>query len=171
MHQRRITYLLILAGATLWCAGILAAPLSTSMGGTLAGVGNLIYQVYQPICHQLPERSYFLSGFPCGVCSRCSAIYLAFLLGTLLYPFVRGLDNPLLPPRWVLIIAVLPMLVDATWIGPSLYEVTLFTRGFTGGCFGIVLPFVLLPIALQAIDELFASSVRSHQQKGFSDAQ
>jgi uncharacterized membrane protein len=171
MHHRRITYLLVVAGATLWCAGILAAPLCTTMGGTPARPGNLIYQFYQPICHQLPERSYFLFDFPIGVCSRCTAIYFAFLVGTLLYPLVRRLDNFTLPPRWVMIAAALPMLVDATWIGPLLYEVTLFTRGLTGACCGIVLPFILLPVVLQAIDELVAPSVRSHQQKGLSNAQ
>lgn len=170
MHLRRVTYLLIVAGATLWCAGILAAPLCSSMGGNAAQAGNALYQVYQPICHQIPERSYFLSGFQFGVCSRCSAIYLSFLLGTLLYPLVRNLKTPDLPPRWVMVVAVLPMLVDAAWIGPQFYEVTLVTRSLTGSLFGIILPFVLLPVALQAIDELFVS-LRSHQQKGLSNAE
>lgn len=36
------------------------APLLMSTGG--AQVGRLIYTVYRPACHQLPERSFFLTG-------------------------------------------------------------------------------------------------------------
>jgi uncharacterized membrane protein len=170
MHLRRVTYLLIVAGVTLWCGGFLAAPLCSSMGGNSTQVGNALYQVYQPICHQIPERSLFLDGFQFGVCSRCSAIYLSFLLGTLFYPLVRNLNVSVVPPRWIIVLAALPMLVDATWIGPQFYDVTLLTRSLTGGLFGLSLPFVLLPVAFQAIEELFVS-LRSHQQKGLSNAE
>lgn len=36
------------------------APVFMHVGAT--GVGDLIYLVYRPTCHQLPERSYFLFG-------------------------------------------------------------------------------------------------------------
>lgn len=165
MRHSRATYVVILIGALLWCSGIIGAPLFSSGGNSSAIEGKLLYQLYRPICHQLPERSFFLEGFRLGVCERCSAIYFAFLCGTILYPLVRPLRDMHLPPRWLLIVAVIPMLIDATWFGPLLYNVTAGTRVLTGGFFGLVLPFFVLPIAIEA------TTAYAHQQKGFSDAQ
>ena len=39
---------------------------------------RLIFIVYRPTCHQLPERSFFILGQQVAVCARCSAIYVAF---------------------------------------------------------------------------------------------
>lgn len=157
--------MVILIGALLWCGGIIGAPLLMNGGNSSAIAGKLLYQLYRPICHQIPERSFFLEGFPLGVCERCSAIYFAFLCGTILYPLFRSLRNMHLPRRWLLIVAVIPMLIDATWFGPLLYNVTAGTRVLTGGFFGLVLPFFILPIAIES------TTVHAHQQKGFSDAQ
>jgi uncharacterized membrane protein len=165
MRYSRTTFVLILVGALLWCAGIIGAPLCLSSSDGSAIEGKLLYQIYRPICHQLPERSFFLEGFPFGVCERCSAIYFAFLFGTILYPLFRPLSNRKLPPRWLLLVAAVPMLIDATWIGPLIYNITPGTRAFTGGLFGLILPFFLLPIAIES------TAVWSHQLKGFSDAQ
>ena len=61
---------LLLAGAALWCASILAAP-ALSL--------TPIYEFFSLICHQQPERSWFLMGQPLPVCIRCAAIYFGFL--------------------------------------------------------------------------------------------
>ena len=44
----------------LYLAVPVAAPLLMHSGHTRAG--RLVYLIYQPMCHQLPERSYFLFG-------------------------------------------------------------------------------------------------------------
>jgi uncharacterized membrane protein len=167
MRLSILTYAVILTGVTLWCGGILLAPVCTAEGGDAARFGQALYQFYHPICHQIPERSFFLAGHSLGVCERCASIYFGFLAGTLLFPLFRPLVGTPLPPRWILLIAAVPMLIDATWIGPWLYDVTALTRAVSGAAFGIVLPFVLLPAALQAARELIPNA---HQQKGFSDA-
>ena len=59
----------------LWCAAILAAPLFSL---------NSVYGFFALICHQEPDRSWFLSGQPFPVCIRCSAIYFGFLLALIL---------------------------------------------------------------------------------------
>jgi uncharacterized membrane protein len=168
MNRSRAAYLALLAGTILWCAGILLAPACKAWGDNSAGAA--LYQWYHPICHQIPERSFFLEGFPLGVCSRCSAIYFAFLLGTLLYPLLRHLDRPVLPPRWLLLVVGIPMLIDATGLGSLIYEVTSMSRALTGALFGLALPSVLLPAALQAVGELFATARHPQSEKGLSDA-
>jgi uncharacterized membrane protein len=167
MRLSVITYAVILAGVLIWCGGILLAPLCTAEGGNAAVPGRALYQVYHPICHQLSDRSIIVAGHPMGVCTRCSSIYFAFLAGTLLFPFFRSLERPSLPPRWVLFLAAVPMLIDASGIGSLFYQVTFLTRAVSGAFFGLVLPFVLLPAALEAAREIVANA---HQQKGLTDA-
>ncbi len=167
MRLSVLTYAVILTGVIVWCAGILLAPSCTAVGGDAAVVGRALYAFYHPICHQIPERSFFVAGHPLGVCVRCSSIYAAFLAGTLLFPLFRRFVVFRMPARWILLLAAVPMLIDATWIGSLLYPVTQLSRAISGAVFGLVLPFVLLPAALEAFRELFS---HVHQRKGFSDA-
>jgi len=135
-------------------------------------MGELVYSVFRPICHQIDERSLMLFGEPLAVCARCSGIYFAFLLGTLLYPAVRRIDNPVMPPRWLLLVALLPMLADVIPGMIGIHDVSILTRVITGGIFGLVLPFVILPAAIEGVCQHPSTSTRStvHQTKGLSDA-
>lgn len=66
-------YTALLAGATLWCLSIVAAPL---VG---AGPASAVYQFFSLICHQDPGRSWHILGEPLPVCIRCASIYFGFL--------------------------------------------------------------------------------------------
>jgi len=63
------TYAALLAGATLWCLSIVAAP--------MLGL-SWVYFFFSRICHQDPARSWSLAGEPLAVCIRCTSIYFAF---------------------------------------------------------------------------------------------
>jgi len=63
------TYAALLAGATLWCLSIVAAP--------MLGL-SWVYVFFSRICHQDPARSWSLAGEPLAVCIRCTSIYFAF---------------------------------------------------------------------------------------------
>ena len=63
------TYAALLAGATLWCLSIVAAP--------MFGL-SWVYVFFSRICHQDPARSWHLAGEPLAVCIRCTSIYFAF---------------------------------------------------------------------------------------------
>lgn len=39
------------------------------------------HQIFRWVCHQIPERSFWISGQPMAVCSRCFGIYTGFILG------------------------------------------------------------------------------------------
>src|SRR5207249_9830731 len=60
---------ILLAGATLWCVSILAAPALDL---------SPVYRFFAAICHQDPARSWYLFGEPLPVCIRCASIYFAF---------------------------------------------------------------------------------------------
>jgi len=52
-----------------WCLVILAAPVFHL---------SWVYEFFSRICHQDPERSWFLFGAQLPVCIRCASIYFAF---------------------------------------------------------------------------------------------
>ena len=62
-------YVVLLAGSTLWCAAIFAAP---------AFGLNWVYEFFSHVCHQDPARSWRLFGTALPVCIRCASIYFAF---------------------------------------------------------------------------------------------
>jgi uncharacterized membrane protein len=67
--------LLFWSGAAV--AAIVAAPLCVraDVPGGLA-----VYASFRAFCHQQPERSFLLGGFPLAVCARCAGIYVGLLL-------------------------------------------------------------------------------------------
>jgi len=169
MSLPRLTYLVIAIGAGLWCALLLLPPVVAHIAGPSSGAADLLASFFRPICHQLEGRSIMLFGHPLAVCSRCSAIYFAFFAGTLLYPFVRRIETPMIPPRWVLVAAVVPMVLDVLTGMLGLHTVTVMTRIWSGAIFGLAAPFIILPAAIEGIMQLF-SRATVHQQKGLSDA-
>jgi uncharacterized membrane protein len=169
----RATYLLVVIGAACWCSAIILAPLLVASGGILPMIGQGLYQFFHPICHQLDGRTLHLMGKPLAVCSRCSSLYGAFFLGALLYPFLRGLHPPVLPHRLVLLAAAVPMLLDVTAGMIGLHAVTNETRVLSGVLLGIVMPFFLIPAAIDGVGHLFReywSTKEISLQKGLSHA-
>lgn len=67
--RRNKIYAALLAGSTLWCLSIVAAP--------VFGL-SWVYTLFSIICHQSPSRSWFIAGEPFAVCIRCTSIYFAF---------------------------------------------------------------------------------------------
>ena len=136
----------------------------------MTGLAGGIYRALHLVCHQIPERSLHVLGWPLAVCIRCSAIYFGFLAGLLFYPLFRSLDRPVLPPRLLLLAAALPLIVDGLAIGFLVYDVTNMTRAATGALFGMLVPFTIIPAAQEAAGELFGSTPPVSHAKGLSDA-
>src|SRR5262245_3978961 len=108
------------AGAVVWLlwlsfAAISAGQLSASPIRRL--VAAAAYVAGSVICHQRPERSFFLWGAQFPVCARCTGLYVgaaaAALVGTW-PPLARRGDRPLL----VLLIAAAPAVASLAfeWI-------------------------------------------------------
>jgi uncharacterized membrane protein len=65
----------------------------------------LVFAAGSVICHQLPERSFFLDGRQLPVCARCTGLYLggaAGLAGWLGLKLLRGWRPKTIPPRLAL---------------------------------------------------------------------
>jgi len=125
----------------------------------LQQLSDVVFHLYGgPVCHQLPERSLFIFGYQMTVCSRCFAIYAAFLAGCILFAFVRTRLKP-----WRIIYFILlcvPMAIDGTTqlfgieiprrIGPGweliwMAESTNELRLITGAIFGLAGALYVLP--------------------------
>jgi len=130
--------------------GIFLAPYLYDKNRLLS---HLIYSIYSPICHQLPERSYFIFNYKMGVCARCFGIYTGALLGMMIYPFVKGLDNFKIPNKWYLILALIPMGIDGTTQLLGLRESFNELRFVTGFMGGFVALFYILPVMLKGLRE------------------
>lgn len=154
-RYQKVIYSVILAISVIWCAGIFVAPLWAESGGILQSISEFFYSFYSPSCHQLTERSYFLGGHPFGLCSRCTAIYLAFLGGVIAYPFIRRLNNIDLPSLLWLGIGVAGLLVDVGLDLLDIHKNTFLTRDITGSLIGVVLPFYLIPGTIRVFYEFF----------------
>lgn len=67
----------IALSAIAWLGLLASAPaLSVPVAGVLYAIGALI-------CHQIPERSFYLHGFQLPVCARCLGLYAGATIGCL----------------------------------------------------------------------------------------
>ena len=142
-RRAAIVYAAMLAAAASWIGLLFLAPALLAAGRLRASA--LVYGAFSKICHQLPERSFHWHGFPLGVCSRCTAIYLGVGAGLLLAPLLRPLHDETFPDRRLLLLSALPLAIDFAGGFSGLFANTFFSRSITGGLFGLVAAFYLLP--------------------------
>jgi len=129
------TYVVLLAGSTLWCLSILAGPITGS---------SAIYSFFAMICHQDASRSWHLVGEPLPVCIRCASIYFSFLaaLWLRLSPKTRWLQ-----------VAVVLMLCEFVFARVLLDAAIL--RSLSGILFGVT----AAPFVWQGIEEMTGESM------------
>jgi uncharacterized membrane protein len=119
---------------------IVIAPLTAG-----SHVSNSIYRVFAALCHQLPDRSYFIDGHKLAVCSRCTGLYAGFAFTLLLYPLLRPLKTIAWPPREWLILSAVPMAIDFGLTLFGIWENTHTSRLLTGLLLGSVSVFYVMP--------------------------
>jgi uncharacterized membrane protein len=119
---------------------IVIAPLTA--GSVFA---NSIYGGFAVVCHQLSERSYFISGHKLAVCSRCIGLYAGFALTLLMYPLLRPLRSVDWPPPVWLVLSAVPMTIDFALTFLGVWENTHTSRLLTGLLLGSVTVFYVMP--------------------------
>jgi len=87
-----------------------------------------------------------LKGWELGVCSRDVAIYLGILIGAVVYPFFRKLDDTRVPPAIFYVIALIPIALDGGTQIIGWRESTNFLRLVTGFIAGFPIAFYLMPM-------------------------
>lgn len=170
MLSPRVTYTFVLSGASTWCMGFILAPVVSHVFLHDNVLSEILYAFFRPVCHQMETRSLHMFGEPLAVCARCSAIYVTFLFGTVLYPFVREVGTPSLPSRAILLLSAMPMIIDALAGTFGLHVVTIESRLITGAIFGSTLPFFILPVIIEGVAPTPEEIPHHPLEKGLSDA-
>jgi uncharacterized membrane protein len=122
---------------------IVVAPLAAASGHR--EIADAIYRGFGMLCHQRPDRSYFIDGHKFGVCSRCTGIYGGFALTLLGYPLIRSLRTTTTPAIKWLVLAALPLLIDFSLTFFGIWENTHTSRLLTGLLLGGVAVFYVMP--------------------------
>jgi uncharacterized membrane protein len=121
---------------------IVIAPLTA---GTHPQLAKSIYGGFAVLCHQIPERSYFIAGHKFAVCSRCTGLYAGFALTLLFYPLLRSLRATDWPPPVWLVLSAVPMALDFGLTFLGIWENTHTSRLLTGLLLGSVSVFYVMP--------------------------
>jgi uncharacterized membrane protein len=122
---------------------ILAAPLTLAAGHV--NLGLTIYLAFSNLCHQNPDRSFFIAGHKFAVCARCTGLYFGFAMAVLVYPLVKSLRSVETAERKWLFMAAAPMAVDFGLGFLGIWENTQFSRFSTGALLGVVSVFYIIP--------------------------
>lgn len=98
------------------------------------------YSIMKKICHQRPDRSFFIFNKKIPLCARCSGIYVSFVIGMVFAIFnINWLINFKLYQILVFfIIGIIPLLVDGFTQLYKLRESNNILRLITGLLTGFV---------------------------------
>lgn len=94
------------------------------------------------ICHQIPERSFFINGKQMPVCSRCTGIIIGFFLNIIIW--LIGADVVIIFP--VCILMIIPLIVDGVVQLFTNYNSNNRRRFITGVIFGLGLFEIIIKI-------------------------
>jgi uncharacterized membrane protein len=112
-----------------------------------------LHQLFLTVCHQIPERSYSISGHPVGLCVRCLWIYIGLGLGHLVFAcFCLDLSEK--NSLRLLAGTVLLMAADVGLEALGIYHNWPLPRALTGGLFG----FACSWFTLRGLSELYLST-------------
>ncbi len=144
-------------------------------------LANLGYLIYRPLCHQLPERSFFLFGrqplytlrelqflvgpdvplrytgdavvgWKVAVCERDVAVYGVMFLAGLAFALLRRHLRPLALRSFALLCA--PMAIDGVGQLLLLWDSTWWSRVITGGLFGLACIWLAFPYVERGMQQV-----------------
>ena len=143
LRRPAIVWAITAALTVLFVGLVVVAPLALAHGHSSSAF--VLYEMFGRVCHQIPERAFYLEGHPFAVCARCTGIYFGFAAGVLLYPLIRSLRRSDAPARKWLLMAALPTLLDFALGFFGVWENTHWSRSVTGALLGAVVAFYVVP--------------------------
>lgn len=130
------------------------SPLARCAGHPL--IGAIIFRIYTPLCHQKPERSFFVCGHQVAFCHRCVSLYGGVAALGLLFGLVRRFVPP--APLWLGGALLLPIILDGgthfaadivgAWLRPggdAIGTLNFWLRMVTGGLAALALAITVFP--------------------------
>ncbi len=124
-------------------------------------LAEIIYLAYRFVCHQKPERSFFIFGHQIAYCQRDLAIYTGVFVLGLVYAMVRHSLGPLSLRGAFLL--TLPMAADGMTQLVGLRESTWQLRVVTGVFFALAIVWFIYPRLELGFAEIRAVLARREQ--------
>lgn len=144
----------VLAVTLVWVALIVAPPVLFASG--IKSASTPIYDFFSYICHQIPERSLAFYGYPMAVCSRCFGVYFGLVVGVVIYPLWRPVDETEPVRRFWLLLSLIPMTIDWSLTAFGIWENTHLSRFITGLILGIACATFIVPAVVEIVRNLRA---------------
>lgn len=126
---------------TVFLGGIAAVVVATGPGlfGTVEV--SMWFNSWQRLmlegtCHQIPDRSFYISDIPMAVCSRCYGFYWGLLAGFPVTMFIPARFHLRKAAMLVLALAAILITVDVIISVAGLWQNTLTSRFITGMLLG-----------------------------------
>lgn len=133
----------------LWVFVILLAPVAEA--GGLTYISAPIYKFFSFLCHQIPSRSFHIENHQFAVCTRCFGVYSGLLLGFIVYPFFRRIEEIEPLPRFWLFLALVPMGIDWSLGFFDIWENTALSRFLTGLILGATCAIFIVPALVELV--------------------
>lgn len=117
-------------------------------------LGDILFLVYRLLCHQDPDRSFYVMGYQVAYCHRCAALYGSAFVSGLLFMGLRRYLRP--APMKVAFWLAVPILLDGgrhmiedifrlQSADNSIGSLNFVLRMVTGALCGLILLFVVYP--------------------------
>lgn len=142
-----IIWLVLFFIGVIWSALIVAAPLLKQAG--MADASSGLYYFFSFLCHQIQSRSFHIYEDIFAVCSRCFGVYSGIIIGLIIYPLFRSVNNTEPLPRIWLILACIPLGIDWSLTFFGVWENTHLTRYLTGALVGAACAIYILPAVVE----------------------
>jgi uncharacterized membrane protein len=144
------------AGAAVaWFGALPMASLAASQPHPSAAVYLCSFVVYLTgslLCHQRPERSFFLWGSQMPVCARCTGIYVGAAVAAIVAGFLaapnRGMREGGSSARLALVVAALPTLASLVYEWTTGQTPANWIRATAGVPIGVVVAWIVCRLGL-----------------------
>ncbi len=129
-NRRRLwaAYSIVCIVVCIWVGVVFAVPILAGGTDSAGRAAEYLTLLYAPVCHQIPERCFFIDGHPLPVCSRCTGLYIGFFLGMVFSPLLRGKRRRRVPDRKVLIVAAAPLILEVILSKAGIFDGGLWVR-------------------------------------------
>lgn len=119
-------------------------------------IESVAFYLGKAICHQMPERTFFIDGHYLPLCARCTGIYIGIFSSLLFLAVTKKFGSNQIPSiniSIVLLLFLFPLIIDGFGSYLGLYSTNNVIRLLTGIMFGATLPIFVVPLVTRSMDE------------------
>ena len=153
--QARRVWIVATVVVLAWVGLIIGAPILSPTAS------SPIYTFFSYICHQIPERSLHLFGHQLAVCSRCFGVYAGLLVGMIVYPLWRPIEDIEPIPRFWLFLSLVPIGIDWSLTIFGIWENTHASRFITELILGFACSTFIVPALVEIVRNLSSRELRT----------